>query len=251
MANTNPTAPDLTEGQLNQYRYLLRQKADIQRRINALMASVTHVNRPHWGPCTRCGHDWYGLKPQKPKNCPNCRSPYWDRPYSLGPRRKREPKFPGSWDGKKLYGQRRNKLQVVTAAPASLTPPPLPSFELNQPVRSFPDRFLDGPPQPERMIRHEGNSLTPPVAPAPEPVPESALAANPVDDQLEKEEPVNETEPESGVAEPTVELAPSGGESQTTETDGPKCCSRPTYIDGFCINCGTGLETVTHGHNHR
>jgi len=30
--------------------------------------------------CTRCKHKWVPRKPQPPKECPKCRSPYWDRP---------------------------------------------------------------------------------------------------------------------------------------------------------------------------
>ena len=31
--------------------------------------------------CTRCGHKWEPRLPNgKPKTCPNCKSPYWDKP---------------------------------------------------------------------------------------------------------------------------------------------------------------------------
>lgn len=31
--------------------------------------------------CKRCGHNWSPRKPnRKPKVCPNCKSPYWDKP---------------------------------------------------------------------------------------------------------------------------------------------------------------------------
>jgi predicted Zn-ribbon and HTH transcriptional regulator len=29
--------------------------------------------------CKRCGHKWYPRTPLKPKVCPKCKSPYWDR----------------------------------------------------------------------------------------------------------------------------------------------------------------------------
>ena len=31
--------------------------------------------------CFRCGHEWYPRKPFGPlaKNCPKCKSPYWNR----------------------------------------------------------------------------------------------------------------------------------------------------------------------------
>jgi hypothetical protein len=31
--------------------------------------------------CTRCNHSWYPRNPNvKPKFCPKCNSPYWDKP---------------------------------------------------------------------------------------------------------------------------------------------------------------------------
>lgn len=30
--------------------------------------------------CLRCGHSWFPSKPQKPKHCPSCNSPLWDKP---------------------------------------------------------------------------------------------------------------------------------------------------------------------------
>jgi DNA-directed RNA polymerase subunit RPC12/RpoP len=37
--------------------------------------------------CLRCGRDWEPKNPQgeKPKNCPRCKSPYWDMPFKRGP----------------------------------------------------------------------------------------------------------------------------------------------------------------------
>lgn len=29
--------------------------------------------------CLRCGHTWFPRRPEPPKVCPNCVSPYWDR----------------------------------------------------------------------------------------------------------------------------------------------------------------------------
>ena len=34
--------------------------------------------------CLRCGHDWYPRSPEAPKQCPKCRSPYWNRPRKKG-----------------------------------------------------------------------------------------------------------------------------------------------------------------------
>jgi predicted Zn-ribbon and HTH transcriptional regulator len=29
--------------------------------------------------CKRCGHEWIPRNMKKPKQCPNCHSPYWDK----------------------------------------------------------------------------------------------------------------------------------------------------------------------------
>jgi len=31
--------------------------------------------------CERCSHTWYPIRPQLPKVCPKCKSPYWNKPY--------------------------------------------------------------------------------------------------------------------------------------------------------------------------
>lgn len=30
--------------------------------------------------CTRCAHEWVPRRPDPPRTCPGCKSPYWDRP---------------------------------------------------------------------------------------------------------------------------------------------------------------------------
>jgi predicted Zn-ribbon and HTH transcriptional regulator len=30
--------------------------------------------------CLRCGHVWIPRKKEKPRVCPKCKSPYWDKP---------------------------------------------------------------------------------------------------------------------------------------------------------------------------
>jgi predicted Zn-ribbon and HTH transcriptional regulator len=30
--------------------------------------------------CLRCGHTWVPRKKEKPRVCPKCKSPYWDKP---------------------------------------------------------------------------------------------------------------------------------------------------------------------------
>jgi hypothetical protein len=34
--------------------------------------------------CLRCGHEWTVRRPEKPRLCPNCNSPYWDLPKRNG-----------------------------------------------------------------------------------------------------------------------------------------------------------------------
>lgn len=29
--------------------------------------------------CLRCNHTWIPRQSKPPKNCPNCKSPYWDK----------------------------------------------------------------------------------------------------------------------------------------------------------------------------
>jgi hypothetical protein len=38
-----------------------------------------------WGyRCQRCGHEWVPRdKTQKPRVCPKCKNPYWDRPRKV------------------------------------------------------------------------------------------------------------------------------------------------------------------------
>lgn len=35
--------------------------------------------------CLRCGNTWWPRRPTKPLRCPECKSPYWDRPRRLKP----------------------------------------------------------------------------------------------------------------------------------------------------------------------
>lgn len=37
--------------------------------------------------CLRCGHEWLPRKASKPKWCPKCNSPYWDKPRTKGGKR--------------------------------------------------------------------------------------------------------------------------------------------------------------------
>jgi hypothetical protein len=38
--------------------------------------------------CKRCGHKWIPRRPQKPKVCPKCKSPYWKKDRILATHRK-------------------------------------------------------------------------------------------------------------------------------------------------------------------
>ena len=33
--------------------------------------------------CSRCGHEWIPRKPEHPRVCPRCKSPFWDRERRL------------------------------------------------------------------------------------------------------------------------------------------------------------------------
>lgn len=35
--------------------------------------------------CLRCANKWWPRRPKKPLRCPNCKSPYWDRPRKPKP----------------------------------------------------------------------------------------------------------------------------------------------------------------------
>jgi DNA-directed RNA polymerase subunit RPC12/RpoP len=43
--------------------------------------------------CLRCGKAWWPRSQSKPKRCPRCKSPYWDRP-----RQEKHPPAPQSFE---------------------------------------------------------------------------------------------------------------------------------------------------------
>ena len=43
--------------------------------------------------CLRCGKSWWPRSQSKPKRCPGCKNPYWDRP-----RREKEPPTPRTYE---------------------------------------------------------------------------------------------------------------------------------------------------------
>jgi len=56
---------------------LRRQIAALQSEIVALGGDATAL--PVWD-CLRCQHQWRATTTTVPKQCPKCRTPYWDRP---------------------------------------------------------------------------------------------------------------------------------------------------------------------------
>lgn len=56
--------------------------ADMRTEVRALIERDTRFIRggslvSH--ECTRCGHVWYPRSPDRPRICPKCKSPYWDK----------------------------------------------------------------------------------------------------------------------------------------------------------------------------
>lgn len=48
---------------------------------------------PVFGPCNRCGRTWYPRKPEKPKRCGRCKSPYWNKERVMQPKTMEEKKL--------------------------------------------------------------------------------------------------------------------------------------------------------------
>lgn len=42
----------------------------------------SYIRNTNTGICERCGHEWYSRSKVKPRVCPKCKSPYWDKPRS-------------------------------------------------------------------------------------------------------------------------------------------------------------------------
>jgi predicted Zn-ribbon and HTH transcriptional regulator len=50
--------------------------------------------------CLRCAHEWASkLKIGEPKNCPKCKSPYWNRPRTRFVWHRRKPRLNDSIGG--------------------------------------------------------------------------------------------------------------------------------------------------------
>ena len=43
--------------------------------------------------CIRCGHTWYPRSPKKPRWCPKCNSPYWDKPVTKPTKGKKKHRY--------------------------------------------------------------------------------------------------------------------------------------------------------------
>jgi len=39
---------------------------------------VMFIKKSKLRTCTRCGHKWEPIVAHEPKQCPKCKSPYWD-----------------------------------------------------------------------------------------------------------------------------------------------------------------------------
>jgi hypothetical protein len=46
-----------------------------------------HPIHPQTYHCVRCAHDWIPRSAEYPRQCPRCRSAYWDRPRTHPQRR--------------------------------------------------------------------------------------------------------------------------------------------------------------------
>lgn len=51
----------------------------------------TCLTEPRTRRCYRCGHTWTPRGNRDPKQCPTCKSPYWDRARSRAPLRREYP----------------------------------------------------------------------------------------------------------------------------------------------------------------
>lgn len=84
-ANVPTKAPNqgLTNDQLNDYwlgYYHGRAHARTgEPPIGSIRREESEVQLTRFG-CLRCGHHWIPRKPERPRICPKCKSPYWDKP---------------------------------------------------------------------------------------------------------------------------------------------------------------------------
>lgn len=185
------TTLDLSEAELDALArelYDLRaQRGMLDEKINRLLGKLhPDQERPQWGPCTRCGHEWRGLWPHRPpRGCPRCGSTGWRvAPMSPNSRRPGDPPNP-KWHknrrtglpsdpdnvlGRKTRHARSNVVEKMTfqPAPTGLTPPPKLE-EVMPPASARPTlvpppqvRFAEREaPQPERSLTNFANVEAP------------------------------------------------------------------------------------------
>lgn len=52
------------------YKFIMKEK-EVEAGYNILIKG---------NKCYRCGHEWTQREEEKPRICPRCKSPYWDKP---------------------------------------------------------------------------------------------------------------------------------------------------------------------------
>jgi hypothetical protein len=128
---------------------LFHTRRQIDARIRELLGS--DLDKPIWGPCTRCGYIWTGKwANRRPRHCARCHSAGWDTAPTRAPKPSRFDK-----SNKRLMQERLAPPSNVTTMPSSALEPPPRLFDvvpLVAPV-AFPMSRLD-PPQPERSLTY-------------------------------------------------------------------------------------------------
>jgi rubrerythrin len=54
------------------------KQEEIKKEENTQQTSITITVQAY--KCLRCGHTWIPRKKERPRVCPKCHSPYWDKP---------------------------------------------------------------------------------------------------------------------------------------------------------------------------
>jgi len=222
--------PDIDGPKLHRYMQLLNQRKSIDKKISILIKDCAMVPRPKWGPCTRCGHSWYGMYPRrKPVCCAGCGTTYWQKPYVS--------------KATKQQGQRIREIRSSTEPPPVSEKTSLENW-LEAVYRETVRRPLqtDGPlitPFDRGSIK-----MTPPPPPV-EPVmvlprreaptPETFVTRNHEEETSAKPKPDDVHSEQPPLAE-EVSAPPA------LPDDGSRCCGSPLIVEGFCVSCGAGLE---------
>lgn len=221
--------PDLSWEQVQEYRDLLARRAQLTRQITAMMKRAPKVPRPMWN-CLKCGHSWKGYFPsQRPKYCSKCNSPYWQTPRRTAT----------------VFARQKVRDEALTPvlprlSTVGLTPPPVVSWDDPQPTVTDDELTRIGDAIAEANRRSRKNLFVEDTQPPAESESDASRSA-----------PLVESPSEDLVTPASEQLssgaASDGAHQPTDESEGPRCCSRPTRIDGICINCGDGVNW-RHGH---